>query len=93
MQIEGTHGVDPLGIREGAKNLARADQAGPGAGKAAAGPVSESEGFEPYVRGTAEAPEVRAEAVSEAKRLLASGGLDTPEGAARAAERLLRDGI
>lgn len=54
MQIEGTHGVDPLGIREGAKNLARADQAGPGAGKAAAGPVSESEGFEPYVRGAVE---------------------------------------
>jgi hypothetical protein len=93
MQIEGTHGVDPLHVPGGARNLVRPDQPANATGRPTQAPGPEGPDIEPYARRAAEAPEVRPDAVAEAKRLLASGSLDTPEAAVRAAERLLRDGV
>jgi hypothetical protein len=93
MQIDGTHGVDPLHIPGGAKSLVRPDQPAAGTDRPAEAPGPRDPDVEPYIRRAAEAPEVRPDAVAEAKRLLASGSLDTPEAAGKAAERLLRDGI
>jgi hypothetical protein len=45
------------------------------------------------LRAAMAAEPVNPKAVEEARELLASGGLDTPEAARRAAQRLLSDGL
>lgn len=47
----------------------------------------------PYVRKALESDRIDLQAVAEAKRLLESGELDTPEAAARAAEKIIDLGI
>ncbi len=47
----------------------------------------------PYIRKAIESDQIDLQAVGEAKRLIESGELDTPEAAARAAERILDLGI
>lgn len=47
----------------------------------------------PYLRAAMAGEEIDEQAVAEARRLLQSGQLDTPEGARRAAEALMRLGI
>jgi len=46
-----------------------------------------------YVRAAMAAEDINEQAVAEARRLLASGQLDTPEAARRAAEALVNHGI
>ena len=46
-----------------------------------------------YIRQAIETEEMDAAAVAEARRLLASGELDTPEAAARAAELIIKLGL
>lgn len=94
MHIERTQGFDALGLPDPAKNLPKADQTSAAARRAGepAG-ASAGAGFEPYILRAADAPAVRSEAVQEARRLLASGELDTPEAVQRAAEAILRLGI
>jgi hypothetical protein len=48
---------------------------------------------QPYIRKAAASEEVDLQAIAEAKKLLASGELDTPAAAQRAAERILSTGI
>ena len=48
---------------------------------------------QPYIRKAAASEEVNLQAIAEAKKLLASGELDTPAAAQRAAERILSTGI
>ena len=93
MQIEPTHGFDPLSIREGSRNPVKADQVAPAGEKPAEQSEAASASLEPYIRRAAEAPEIRQDAVAQARRLLASGKLDTPESARRTAEGLLEHGI
>jgi hypothetical protein len=47
----------------------------------------------PYVRAVMAGEEIDEQAVAQARRLLQSGELDTPEAARRAAEALMRLGI
>ena len=94
MRIDGTHGLDPHNLSAAAppagKPAPPADtpDAGTSSRPAGADPVLEA-----YVRQAAAGDEVDLQAVAEAKRLLASGQLDTPEAAERAAETIARLGI
>jgi len=95
MQIEPTQGHDPLGLPDGGR---QAQPTGPAAHhpgpKPAEAAVSGAD-LQAYLAqaGTADDEPIRDEAVAEAKRLLASGALDTPEAAQRAAEAILTIGI
>ena len=94
MQIESTRGVDPLGVPDGANGLPKAGETRSAAAKAEDTPLPAAEpSLEPYIRQAAEAEEVRADAVAEARRLLDSGALDTADAARAAAENILRLGI
>jgi len=94
MQIERTEGLDPLGLPDNAGHLAKNSRTGSATDQpeGSSGFISEA-ALQPYVERAAEADAIRSEAVQQAKRLLASGELDTPETARRAAENILRLGI
>ncbi len=47
----------------------------------------------PYIRAAMAADEINLQAVAEAKELLESGRLDSPQAARRAAEAIIRQGI
>ena len=49
--------------------------------------------YEPYLRKVRACQEVNLQAVAEAKELLDTGQLDSPEAAARAAEQIISTGI
>jgi len=92
MHIEPTQGFDALGSPDGAGN---APEPVPPAGRGKPNETSPEERGIPasYIDQAAAAPEIRSEAVAEARRLLASGELDTPEAAEAAAETILTLGI
>ncbi len=64
---------------------------------ASAGKAVDSSGIlaeiRPYIRSVRETDEVNSQAVDEAKELLASGGLQSPEAMRRAAEAIISRGI
>jgi len=96
MQIEPTQGYDPLGLPDSSHP---SQPAGPAAHHPGLKPDetgrTDAADLQAYLAqaGTGDEEAVRAEAVAEAKRLLASGDLDTPEAAERAAEAILTIGI
>ena len=58
--------------------------------------ASQADGYVPqtqYVQAAKDVPDVNKQAVAEARELLKSGKLDTPEAAQRAAENMLNLGI
>ena len=94
MHVERTEGFDALGLPDAAGNLPKADKTAPAADQTDGSRRSAAEAdFQPYIDRAAEADEIRSEAVEQARRLLASGELDTPETARRAAENILGFGI
>ncbi len=94
MQIDPTQGFDALGVPDGARNVPHPEPS-PSADREARGETPPAAAGIPaaYIEQAAAAQTVRPEAVAEAKRLLASGGLDTAEAARQAAETILTLGI
>jgi hypothetical protein len=94
MNIERANGFDPLNVPDGPNHAGKAGQ-----GRIPAGDGSETldraadPRLEPYIQGAVASPEIRWDAVREAKLLLRSGILDTPEAARLAAENILTLGI
>jgi hypothetical protein len=95
MRIDGTHGVDPSGLPASSRASARpsgtAGQA-QAAQNAAAGCDAKSLSLD-QVRQVLEAADQSVERIAQAKELLASGQLDTPEAVRRAAQALAKFGI
>jgi len=94
MQIDSTQGFDALGAPDGARNVPHPEPT-PSANreKRSETPPAATGIPTSYMKQAAAAETVRPEAVAEAKRLLASGDLDTPEAARQAAEAILTLGI
>jgi len=94
MHIEPTQGFDGPGTPDGPHRSRQAEPVPPaGQGNPAESPSHGQAVPASYVEQAAEAAAVRTEAVAEARRLLASGQLDTPEAAEAAAETILTLGI
>jgi hypothetical protein len=93
MQIEPT-GFDALGSPDGTRNAPQPGQVPPTERGEAAETARDEQGVPAaYVERAAATEEVRQDAIAEARRLLESGALDTPEAAAAAAEAILTLGI
>jgi len=92
MQIEPTQGFDALGSPDGARNTPEPVSPA-GRGKPTETPSGGLGVPASYIEQAAAAETVRSEAVAEARRLLDSGELDTPEAAEAAAEAILTLGI
>jgi len=94
MNIERTNACDGPVLPDGAKKSLRSHLGVGDATKASGNPeaIAGSE-FQDLVRQAANVPDVNAQAVTEAKRLLKSGELSSPEAIRRAAEAMLRRGI
>jgi hypothetical protein len=93
MQIGRSEGIDPQGLPDAAGKLLKTGQALSAAHKATEGPEAADPKVAEYARAAAGAEEVRPEAVKEARALLESGQLTSPEALQRTAESLLRLGI
>lgn len=102
MRIDRTNALGPLS--EGDKNARSAQADGAKGGKHAKGAASASAAAAgeaasilsarpSLVRKAAAVPEINAEAVAEARRLIAEGLLDTPAAARAAAEAILSGGL
>ncbi len=93
MRIDGTHGLSPqplTGAEVSAKDAARAKGA---SGEVEQGAVRMQSQYARYIDAAHATETVDSEAVREARQLLESGRLDTPERARAAAEALLDFGI
>jgi hypothetical protein len=92
VRIDPTHSPEPHGLPEGKPGSAKPPRP-PGADDR---PTAESAellaAHKPYVSKAMEADEIDLQAVQEAKRLLESGQLFSPEAVLRAARKLLADG-
>jgi len=92
VRIDGANSVQPQGTPESPqspqKSLPRSGDARIDAGGRKLDPA-----LAPYVRAAMAGEEINQQAVAEARRLLQSGQLDTPDAARRAAEALTRLGI
>ena len=94
MRIDGTHGLEPQGLPEGNPSLPKTPHPGDvDQAQSSAEDIIVSRSHEPYIRQAMAAEEVNTQAVAEARKLLRSGQLDTPEAARRAAQAILRLGI
>ncbi len=93
MQISPTYGPDPQSF--GGQQLASKPSKGAdtGARDGAPGCVRVPSQYAAYVRQAAGAEDIDKAAVAEAKQLLDSGQLDSPDAARRAAESILTLGI
>ncbi|MBM4019088.1 MAG: hypothetical protein FJ288_12295 [Planctomycetes bacterium] len=93
MHVNRTEGYNTPGVPDGTPGLAKAGPEG-GARKADPNGVALSESaLAALVRQAAAADEVNSGAVADARRLLESGQLDTPEAIRRAAESILNRGV
>jgi len=94
MNIERTSGCNGPVMPDGSKRPPRADF-GVGDTKKASGTPEATTGseFQELARQAGAVPDVNAQAVADAKRLIASGDLSSPEAVRRAAEAMLRQGI
>jgi hypothetical protein len=93
VRIDGTYGLEPRKAAE------EKDAKAPGA-KGAAAPAPAAAGGaqvvwsqEKLISAASAAPEIDAQAVAEARALLESGQLDTPQAAYRAAQRIVDLGL
>lgn len=96
MRIDGTYrpqspGANPLSDALDAAKTA--PQAPAGRGDPGEPPAIGADSVASYVEKVRNTPEVNAEAVAEARRLMAAGELDTPEAVLRAAEAIVDGGI
>lgn len=91
MRIDRTNPFDALGLPEGtAAAKSPRTQSAEGAGQAGEARLqAQIEGLDSYVLKAAQTSDMNLQAVEEAKRLLQSGQLDTPEAARRAAQSIL----
>ena len=90
MRVDGTSGLDPPASQGQPAAPARRPSAKGGAGETGEGwAVERPAADKALVQKAKASPEVDLKAVAEAKRLLASGRLDTPEAIRRAAEAIL----
>ena len=92
MRIESTNKLDPQGLVDLTAQQRPAASASAGAEEAGEFLRVESSCGK-YIAQAAQAAEVNADAVAEAKRLLAEGKLDTPEAIGRLAGAMLRKGL
>jgi hypothetical protein len=88
LRIDGTYGLEPNKASEDKEGAAQSPKA---TGVGAATEVVSSQ--ERLIAAAGSADEVNARAVEEARALLASGQLDTPEAAKRAAQNILDLGL
>ena len=93
MLIGRSEGIDPQGLPDPTGKLLKTGQAITGARKATEEPQAADPKVAEYARTAAAAEEVRPEAVKEARALLESGQLTSPDALQRTAESLLRLGI
>lgn len=94
MRIDGTNGLPPQGTPEPAQPSQKLPRPSDSAdAKVGGDDLQIRSSLDPYVRAALAGEEVDEQAVAEARRLMESGQLDSPEAARRAAEALLRDGI
>ena len=93
MRIDGANSLPPQGPGEAAESVRGPSRSGDPDTKIPADESQMRSVLAPYVRAAMAAEEVDGQAVAEARKLLQSGQLDTPEAARRAAEALLMVGI
>ncbi len=97
MRIDGNYGLDPRNIRDntpaapGPADAANSAKPAPQAADAKAAEFIES--CSSYIKAALGGDEIDAAAVEQARGLIASGQLDTPEAIRRAAEAILGQGI
>ena len=91
MRIDGTHGMDPRAVPESAAAAGKPVRPAPREGKDPQG-VELLSSQQAYVDQAAAAEEIDQKAVAEARELIRTGQLDTPEALRRAAEALLKFG-
>jgi hypothetical protein len=93
VRIDGTYGLDPREASDEAeaKGIGPHKPAAPAAALGAATEIVSSQ--DRLIAAAAQVDEVDAKAVDEARALLKSGGLDTPEAAERAARAILEQGL
>ncbi len=94
MRIDGTHGLDPNAPaeRQGppARNASKAAAASPEGGVDGSQILA---AHRKLIAQASRADEIDLQAVEEARRLIASGELDTPQGASRAAQAIIDLGL
>ena len=94
MRIDGTHGLDPNAPAEGqnapARNTPKTASASPEGGVDGSQILAAQREVIAQAR---RAEKVDLQAVEEARRLIASGELDTPEAARRAAQAIIELGL
>lgn len=94
MRIDATHKSDAVGLDALSGTYRPAGKSSKVTEQAAVSPAAAlDQAQQPYVSQVQQTPAVRASAVEEAKALLASGKLDTPEAARRAAGAILEQGF
>ena len=93
MRIDGTHGLEPQGLPDSKPPLPKTSLPGDASEAETSAESVVSRSHEPYVRQAMAADEINTQAVAEARELLQSGQLDTPEAARRAAQTIMRLGI
>lgn len=93
MRIEGTQGAGPNGLNEGAAGPGKHAKAPASASAKPAEALQFDSVHATYVRKAAACETVNPAAVAEARKLLESGQLDTPEAAQRAAEAMISRGL
>ena len=92
MRIDPTHGPEPHSLPEGKPGAANPTRPAGAEQKPTGGSAELLAAHKPYVSKAMEADEIDLQAVQDAKRLLESGQLFTPEAVLRAARNLLEDG-
>lgn len=92
MRIDGTHGIDPRALGD-AKALSGKGFAAPAAAGDVAKTASSAPSRGPLVQEALSASEVNLQAVEEARRMIASGELDSPEAIQRAAQAMTDRGL
>ena len=94
MRIDGTFGTDSYGLQNDKGKSGRpVDSAASGRAGAKGSLSATSPAVASWLRRSAGADEVNAQAVEEARRALQAGALDTPDAARRAARAILELGF
>jgi hypothetical protein len=93
MQIQPTNPYNPPGGPDGTPGLPKAEPVGADSQRIRRTPPAAQSEVEALARQAAETEEINQAAVAEAKKLLQSGELSSPEAIRRAAENLLNRGI
>ena len=92
MRIDPTHGTEPHGLADGKPGSAKPTRPAGTEQRPTADSAELLAAHKPYVSKAMEGDEINLQAVQEARRLLESGELFSPEAILRAARNLLADG-